>query len=1181
MAIVRTYLPLPSMIPDTWSGEPGDLKEAKFVVAGPEVPGRPGELAYKTEYSGALEEGPDGTITSLVHFDEGKRALQIEELSIEAGGYFDLLQDPQSSDALDALLLAGDDTITGSNGEDALFGLGGQDLLRGGEDIDTARFVGDRDAYTLTISVSGRGENQVTIQDRQEGRDGLDQLESIEFLEFASETFELSQFDGLGNTSPDELRSFIELYIAYFNRAPDSTGLNFWGTTFARGTSLEEMASFFAVAEETLIAFPEGTPNQDFVTTVYDNVLGRPPDQAGIDFWVDALSSGEVTRGQFILEILRGARSDLKPEEGTEFVDQQLADRAFLDNKISLGSSFAVTHGMSDGSKGATVMSLFTGSRESFDAAVQMIDTLVAEAQNAQSGDFIMRLEGLISDEVTFTETAVTTVPTESFAEIPDTTTRAYYYFSDTAGAFQTNTSNLGTEVDGLRLTVTDNNGVTTDVTIANEAARLANTWEAFVIALQPEVAQLIADGVLPTNTVLSIDWIDDRQYYLRGDGLDSIGLIPVSITSVGANVVPTGFSATSEFFTNDNMYGRFGTGVPTPEILDLPANTSTPALIKDTSFYYVSELSSPTDVDWYGIELEARHYSVSMADWSTSGVDSFLRLLDADGVEVLSADGSTGFSFDPLEARLEFVVETPGLYYIAAESSSQATSGQYRLFVSLEVDTTPEIPIVGGVDTPPTDPDVPGGLETTEVLVPNGGSVAGTIFQPGDADWFRLDVLENTDYTISLSASDDSLLDTVVRLLDINGNEVFFNDDSNDTLNSEIAFTSGASGVFYVSAQGFGDISIGAYDLQVTSDFVPPTDPDVLASVSTSETLVPNGAAVEGTIFQNGDDDWFRLNVIENAEYRITQSATSGSSLDSFLRLLDNQGNELLFNNDFNGTDSELNFTSGSTGFFFVSAQGTGVNSTGAYELRASEIMPTQPTEEELDVPATTGTSEVLTPNGGAEQGTIYQEGDADWFRLDVAANTNYRITQTATENFELDSFLRLLDSQGNEVLFNDDTNGLDSQINFTSGSTGVFYVSAQGFGDFSTGAYQLEVFAETPEQDFDALASVDTTAVLTPNGEAFQGTIDLAGDADWFRLDVVENTTYRITQSATNNFFLDSFLRLLDENGNEVLFNDDTIGLDSEISFTSGTTGTYYASAQGFGDFSTGAYELQAFII
>ena len=299
------------------------------------------------------------------------------------------------------------DTLEGGSGHDTLRGLGagdtlsggaGDDRLEGGAGRDTALYSGPQSSHTLTL-----GPGTLTLTDRRDGGDGSDTLIGMEFLDFegdaAGTPFNLIKFAGPAGLSADDLTSFIELYIAYFNRAPDATGLNFWGTAFANGTSLEEMASLFAPQPETLAAYPPGTTNEAFAETVYNNVLGRTPDQSGFGFWVRMLDQDKVSRDQFILEVLKGAKADPRPDATPEFIAQQLADRAYLEDKVDIGAYFAVHKGMSDVDNAADVMALF-GDQDTagIDAAVAAVDGFHADALDPDDGEFLMPLVGVLDD---------------------------------------------------------------------------------------------------------------------------------------------------------------------------------------------------------------------------------------------------------------------------------------------------------------------------------------------------------------------------------------------------------------------------------------------------------------------------------------------------------------------------------------------------------------------------------------------------------------------------------------------------------------------------------------------------------------------------------------------------------------------------------------------------------------
>lgn len=287
--------------------------------------------------------------------------------------------------------------LEGSEGDDTLEGRAGDDALDGGAGTDAAFFSGDQANYTLTISA-----DSVIITDRRDGGNGTDTLTEIETLDFDTDftggPFSLDQFGGLAQLSRADLETFIELYIAYFNRAPDAVGLSFWGTAFANGVTLEQSATFFIDQPETRATYPSDLSNADFATAVYDNVLGRIPDQAGFDFWVDALDSGSVGRDQFILAILGGAKADPPSGASPDFIDQQLADRQYLSDKTDIGAYFAVTNGMSDVGNASAVMALFDGSQGSIQDAIDATDGFYADALAADGGEFILQIVGILDD---------------------------------------------------------------------------------------------------------------------------------------------------------------------------------------------------------------------------------------------------------------------------------------------------------------------------------------------------------------------------------------------------------------------------------------------------------------------------------------------------------------------------------------------------------------------------------------------------------------------------------------------------------------------------------------------------------------------------------------------------------------------------------------------------------------
>ncbi len=89
------------------------------------------------------------------------------------------------------------------------------------------------------------------------------------------------------------------LYQAYFRRAPDAAGMNYYLGLRAQGTSLANISSVFAVSSEFIDTYGQ-LGNRAFITQLYRNVLGREGDPAGINYWTGQLDTG-ASRGEVVV----------------------------------------------------------------------------------------------------------------------------------------------------------------------------------------------------------------------------------------------------------------------------------------------------------------------------------------------------------------------------------------------------------------------------------------------------------------------------------------------------------------------------------------------------------------------------------------------------------------------------------------------------------------------------------------------------------------------------------------------------------------------------------------------------------------------------------------------------------------------------------------------------------------
>lgn len=139
------------------------------------------------------------------------------------------------------------------------------------------------------------------------------------------------------------------LYSAIFNRAPDQAGLQFWVDAIEGGDTLVQAAEGFTLHPVFAETYA-GMSNSEFVQQLYVNVLGGAGDANGIQFWTDKLDSG-VSMGQVVAEFVQGALSiDLDALLASGELSQDEYDAAVLrqdslTNKADVGLSFVAKFG--------------------------------------------------------------------------------------------------------------------------------------------------------------------------------------------------------------------------------------------------------------------------------------------------------------------------------------------------------------------------------------------------------------------------------------------------------------------------------------------------------------------------------------------------------------------------------------------------------------------------------------------------------------------------------------------------------------------------------------------------------------------------------------------------------------------------------------------------------------------
>jgi hypothetical protein len=86
------------------------------------------------------------------------------------------------------------------------------------------------------------------------------------------------------------------LYEKYLHRATDGTltsgGVGFWVNYIAQGATFEQLAENLIGSDEYFMNRANGD-NSTYVTTLYQDILVRSPDPAGLSYWVGRLNTGD------------------------------------------------------------------------------------------------------------------------------------------------------------------------------------------------------------------------------------------------------------------------------------------------------------------------------------------------------------------------------------------------------------------------------------------------------------------------------------------------------------------------------------------------------------------------------------------------------------------------------------------------------------------------------------------------------------------------------------------------------------------------------------------------------------------------------------------------------------------------------------------------------------------------
>ena len=141
------------------------------------------------------------------------------------------------------------------------------------------------------------------------------------------------------------------LYTAFFNRAPDMSGLSYWtnrantAKTNGQGASavFKELSRGFAT-HPVFTSTYASLNNEAFVKAIYINSLGREGDSEGVIYWTRLLDNG-MSRSDMVASFIEGSLTiDLTPQNFPNLTETELAAgqlrQDLITNKVTVAVDF-------------------------------------------------------------------------------------------------------------------------------------------------------------------------------------------------------------------------------------------------------------------------------------------------------------------------------------------------------------------------------------------------------------------------------------------------------------------------------------------------------------------------------------------------------------------------------------------------------------------------------------------------------------------------------------------------------------------------------------------------------------------------------------------------------------------------------------------------------------------------
>ena len=515
----------------------------------------------------------------------------------------------------------------------------------------------------------------------------------------------------------------------------------------------------------------------------------------------------------------------------------------------------------------------------------------------------------------------------------------------------------------------------------------------------------------------------------------------------------------------------------------------------------------------------------------SGNGADMQFRLLNA------LASSQVGTWNDG--NRFSFVAAQSGTFFIAVKDNilyDDTAEGNYAITVR------------GGDDVMNT--------TASQATIAGSGSITRSLGQADDEDYFRVTLQAGYAYDFGLTAALGTDADMQIEIWSATGTRLDYNNDG-----GRVELTPTASGLYYIRVRdnhSSDQAEEGAYTITARMGDT------ILGSTATTRVISGSGITASD-LAQTNDSDWFRVSLTAGRSYGFLLNGDGSANTldDGLIEIRNAAGARIDFANT--GGIATINPTQGGT-YYIVVKDGYSYDDAGEGNYRITAMMSDTIVNNTATGSSIAGNASIVS--------RVDAPQDTDWFRVALREGLSYGFTISGEGTARLsDPDIYLRDTNGASILvYGNNYSSATSTISWTARQSGTYFVQAGNIDESDIGAYRItSVATDTVRND------TETTAVVM-DGERRSGRVDVGGDADWFRVNLVAGRDYSFTLAGNGATprLADRLLTLYDDNGTALRSYSSSGSQSSVITFTAEESGRYYLGAQSYYSGSTGNFTL-----